>query len=111
MRTKKVAGFTGKARNLSDSGYIEFYLYTNWKGELFVQIERNVKEDGTTGGKGLKNMLFSTSEHAALRENWRGVASLRGFDKENDTYKDTTTQDIPQFLAAVLQDLLPDKDH
>lgn len=98
---KKIDGFTGVADKLQSSGQLDYYLWVNDKGELYVEIE-NPDEKGT-----VSSCVFSVAEYATQRKNKPKIESLIGVNPYSDESVPSSNSNDSGFLKAVLCDLLP----
>ncbi len=98
---KKIESFTGKAKKLIGPGHIEYCLWVDEGGGLYVQMLHN-DASGT-----FSNLAFPVSRYANNRNLSESLSNLEAF--ELDSKKSTTVLDNNNgaFLKAVLRDLLP----
>lgn len=98
---KKIDGFTGVADKLQSSGQLDYYLWVNDKGELYVEI-KNSDEKGT-----VSSCVFSVAEYAIESKNKPKINNLIGVNPYTDELVPSSNFNDCGFLKAVLCDLLP----
>ncbi len=100
---KKIDGFIGKAKKINSESIIDYELWVNNKGKLFVRF---VKGANSKYGKFTDFLLFSVEEYEAKREQQEAINLLFGYNlKSNEKIESKNTNDSG-FLKAVLRDLL-----
>jgi hypothetical protein len=98
---KKIEGFIALAPKIK-SGEIEYCLWTDHDGALYVQIIKNVTETKTPGTH--SNLLFRVSDYLNAETT---PSILRGFNPETLTEETSRDNNDAGFVKAVLKHLFP----
>lgn len=101
---KRIDSFVGIAPKLVGDGNIQYCLWVDKQGKLFVQLEHNDKS-GT-----FSKLLFSVSMYESMRKSPNSLGDMQGYDIESKTYKSSQDNNNGAFLKAVLNHLLPDDE-
>ncbi|MDD5322132.1 MAG: hypothetical protein PHD43_16280 [Methylococcales bacterium] len=104
---KKVANFVAQAKKIAGEGTIEYCLWVDDFGNLYVQFEKN-NIDTTSPGT-FTGLLFSVSKYAHLRNSNNAISDPTGYDTNSKSWKIGEDNNNPGFLKAVLCNLLPKK--
>jgi len=99
---KKIDAFVGVAPKLVGDGNIQYFLWVDKQGKLYVQLEHNDKS-GT-----FSKLLFSVSMYESMRKRSSSLGDMQGYDIESKTYKISQDNNNGAFLKAVLCHLLPE---
>jgi len=100
----KVSGedYVGETKSLRRDTIIKFKLWVDENYELYIQLIKS-----TGGGSVTTIALFQVSKHAHLREDWKDVTALQGYNIKKHTFEDFYTSNNLHFLVAVLKHILP----
>ena len=91
-----------KAPKLEGVGKIEYLLWVDPDGGLYVQLADNAAA-GTFG-----HLLYSVSEYAGARKLTASFGKLTGYDSRTAEKRVSDNSNDAGFFKAVLCDLLPD---
>ncbi len=91
-----------KAQKLQGSGVLDYRLWVDSEGNLYVQITENAAS-GTCS-----ELLFSVKQYAGSRCAGDAIEDLEGFDLARKEIRPSANRNDGAFLKAVLQDLLPE---
>jgi len=97
---KKIVSYIGVAPKLSGIGSIEYCLWIDEQGRLYVQFVKN-EASGT-----FSNFAFSVSKYESLRDSEKPLNQLEGHDVESGVCKMTDDNNNGAFLKAALRHLL-----
>lgn len=104
---KKINGFTGMATKKSGDGHIDYELWVNARGDLFVKFIDNkvhTNRPGTHSG-----IFYSVKDYADRRDSNDSIGNPAGVD-ETGAVVTPSDNNNGAFLKAVLCDLLPPRD-
>ncbi len=102
---KKIENFTAKARKVKGEGVIEYCLWVDGVGNLYVQFEDN--ETNTRVPGTFTGLLFPVARYANLRNLVEAIHEPTGYDIATERWETANGRNNPGFLKAVLQHLLP----
>ncbi len=103
---KKIETFTAVAPKLKSGKLeLEYCLWTNTDGALYVQIVRNLTNTASPGTH--SNLLFRVSDYLNGRNTENASQEMRGINPE--TFSEETPRDNnnTEFVKAVLRHLFP----
>lgn len=98
---KRIENYIGHAKKIQGVGDVDYYLWIDNNGDLFVQSCGN-EMSGT-----YSNLLFSVSQHAAKRNSDAAIRHPTGYNLTDSNFKNSDNNNDDAFLKAVLRDLLP----
>ena len=104
IELQKIANFTAVASKLT-SGELEYCLWTDHDGALYVQILRNLtntKHPGTHS-----KLLFKVSDYLNLQSTANLSRGVPGIDAETFKEDQSQNKDDPGFIKAILKQLFP----
>ena len=96
---KKIDNFLGHAKKLRGEDYIDYFLWVDGCGSLYVQICHNDKT-GT-----FSKLLFAVSQYAAAYKTNASIGHPVGYNLVAKNWE-ASKNDNSAFLKAVLRDLL-----
>jgi len=99
---KKISDFVGCALKLNGDGDIQYCLWVDSNGGLYVQLELNEKA-GT-----FSDLLFSVSKYHAIRNSDTSLGKPEGYDIEAKAFRNSRNENDSAFLKAALRHLLPE---
>ena len=99
---KKINSNNYVAPKISGLGHIEYCLWIDKNGNLYIQIIEN-EASGT-----FSKLLFSVSQCQEKRKCTKSLGSLEAFDIESCQFKTVNDNNNGAFLKAILNNLLPD---
>lgn len=102
---KKIENHIGSAQKLSCTGNINYCLWVDETGDLYVQMTENDGESGTFS----KN-LFSVSKYHHIRTSDDDIRDLESFNYEKQITETVNNKNNKGFLKAVLMHLLPNNE-
>ena len=98
---KKIEGFVAIAPKIK-SGEVEYCLWTDSEGALYVQVIRNITETDNPGSH--SNLLFRVSDYLVMETT---PHIMRGFSPDTFTAETSKDNNDAGFVKAVLKHLLP----
>lgn len=101
---KKLESCIFSASKLSGVGRIDYSLWIDTKGQLYVQLV-----DNDSAGTFTK-YLFSVSQYAAVRNSGDALSGLQAFNIDLNKNESVKNNNNGAFLKAVLRDLLPNDE-
>ena len=102
---KKIENTTSKANKLVGEGVIEYCLWVDNDGKLYVQFEENKINTPKAGT--LSELLYPVSEYAHLRGLNDAIPAPQGWDINSKSFEIGEDNNNSAFLKAVLRHLLP----
>ncbi len=101
VKVKQIPSFTAKAPKLRGAGEIDYVLWVDDNGSLYVQFRDNTHSGVFSG------LLFSVSQYASKRNSDKSINQLNGYDVNAKCWVTHTGNNNGGFLKAVLRHLLP----
>ena len=101
---KKIENFVAQAKKISGEGTIQYCLWVDECGNLYVQFEINNTNTTTPGT--FKDLLYSVSQYASFQNSNNAIPNPTGYDINTKTYRISENTNDPGFLKAVLHDLI-----
>lgn len=98
---KQIQSAIAEAPKLEGGGKLQYRLWVDGEGYLYVQIEDNAAA-GTFSG-----LLFSVSNYASVRKNTESIGQPLGYDLVEGKERISANTNDGAFLKAVLRHLLP----
>lgn len=103
---KKIEGFTGKAQKANGEGEIEYCLWADTDGALFVQMVDNLIETRSPGSH--STVLFGVAEHLDIRFATKIIDKMNCRESVPPFNKTTVTgTNNFRFLREILKQLVP----
>lgn len=99
---KKIESYSCIAPKISGTGNIEYCLWVDTEGNLYVQIIGN-EAAGT-----FSKYLFSVSQYQGKRKNSKSLGNLTAFNVESGKIEPVADNNNDAFIKAILNNLLPD---
>lgn len=106
---KKLENYIGHAPRLSKKGTLDYTLWIDDKGALFIQILKNNAPKAKKPGTHTK-LLLRVSDYLNELHTSEDYSSISGFNLErskNETEVQTTNNNNTSFIKAILRHLLP----
>ena len=102
---KRIENFSAFAKKLK-AGHLEYGLWTDEDGALYVQILQNLTHAGEPGTH--SKLLFRVSDYLSSRHAADAIKNLRGLNPEKEFAPEfCRNNDDAGFLKAVIRHLLP----
>lgn len=101
---RKIESYTSSAPKLRGDGGIEYCLWVDISGGLYVQIL------GNDASGSFSKYLFSVSKYESIREASEVLDSLEVYNIESKKIEIVKDRNNSGFLKAVLRKLLPDNE-
>jgi hypothetical protein len=101
---KQIGSYVGAAKKIKGQGSIEYKLWVDCSGNLYVQIVSN-DLNGTFTSHGIP-----VSKYASLRNSERSIGQIEVFDLQSGAHTEVRDNNNGAFLKAVLRALLPDEE-
>jgi hypothetical protein len=102
---KKIANFQGKAPKIKGTGNIEYYLWIDDSGMLYVQMFEN--DISTTTPGTFDSLLFPVAQYITSRCLDDQMSVPNGYNISTGAVELIQNQNTSAFLKAVLRHLLP----
>jgi hypothetical protein len=96
---KKVSTNNLVAKKISGQGEIEYSLWVDGEGWLYIKIE-------SVNGGTFSDMLFSISRYALARNAKNEIADIEGYDIKTGSMVRSRNNNDSAFLKAVLKNLI-----
>jgi hypothetical protein len=101
---RKIENFTATAPKLS-SGNLEYCLWVDDQGALYVQIIKNLTETVSPGSH--SKLLFKVSTYFDLRFSDAALDDLQGINPSDYSVTIDGNNDAGAFVKAILRHLFP----
>jgi hypothetical protein len=101
---KRIIPYIGVAPKLGGTGNLEYCLWIDDKGMLYVQI---IKNDATGT---FSTLAFSVAKYASLLDGADLLSPLEGYDIDSKNFKNTDDNNNIGFLKAIFAHLFDIKD-
>lgn len=100
---KKIDNFVRRAKKVRGDGYLDYFLWVDDGGSLYVQSCGNDKA-GT-----YSDLLFAVSKYASVRNAVDSIGCPTGYILDGKVWVSKVSKNTNDsaFLKAVLRDLLP----
>lgn len=101
---KKIQNYTAKANKERGDGTVEYCLWVDDCGNLYVQFVENVIDTQEPGS--YTALLYPVSQYAHLWDSSSAIPQPTGYDTNSNGWKIGEGNNNPGFLKAVLRHLL-----
>jgi len=101
---KKIGTETHTAPKLSGTGDIEYFLWIDAVGGVYIQIVGN-DASGT-----FSNYLFSVSKYQSERTSAKALGNLEAYNIERKESEIVEDNNNSAFLKAILRNILPERE-
>ncbi|ELM3717329.1 hypothetical protein RYR53_000317 [Aeromonas hydrophila] len=102
---KKIENFQGKAPKIKDGGHIQYHLWIDDSGALYVQMFENDIDTPTPGT--FDALLFPVSQYMNSRCSEGKMSVSQGYNISTCAFQNINNNNTSAFLKAVLRHLLP----
>ncbi|WP_342040302.1 hypothetical protein [Aeromonas caviae] len=101
----KIDNFIGSAPKIGGDGYIEYELWVDCSGLLYVRIVDNIISTSTPGT--FNSILFQVSKYVSHRCASSAMTVSQGYDMNSNTTVPVNDNNTSAFLKAILRHLIP----
>lgn len=102
---KKINNFIGNAPKISGNGSIEYELWVDSSGSLYVRIVDNNFDTSTPGT--FNSTLFQVSKYVSHRCSSSEMIVSEGYDINLNDMVPVSDKNTSAFLKAILRHLIP----
>ncbi|TSA38004.1 MAG: hypothetical protein D4R63_11950 [Methylococcaceae bacterium] len=103
---KRIESYTGLVPKLKGSGTLEYALWINDSGKLFIQILKNIIKDSDKPGTHTK-FFIRVSDYIDDRYSSKKYTSIKGINQKSKQNEEVTNNNNNSFIKAILRHLFP----
>ncbi len=105
---KKIENYSGSARKLNGVGTVEYALWVDEAGVLFIQILKIIVPGTDTPGEHTK-LLIRASDYLDKRFDSTVDKPISGLNLKTGEYKTEKNNNNKTFINAILQQMFPEE--